>query len=200
MSTDPQTHEFTRLLRAWGSGDQQALEALTVKVYDELHRMARHYMQNEQNAVTLQPTALVHEVYLKLVDVEEVNWQDRAHFFAVSAKMMRRILVDQARARRSVKRGGGAPLVDLDKALEMSIGHRDREVIAIDEALDALAELDSRKGRVVELRFFGGLSADETAAALNISPRCVARDWKLAKAWLSRELTREATTGPADRL
>ena len=151
--------------------------------------MARKYMQNERAGATLQATALVNEVYLKLVDAAGVTWQDRAHFFAVSATMMRRILVDRARARGSAKRGGTAAKVNLDEAPEMAAGHRDREIVAIDEALEELVNLDPRKAKVIELRFFGGLSVEETAEVLKISGQSVMRDWKLAKAWLTRELT-----------
>jgi len=182
----------TRLLRAWSEGDGAAMDKLAPKVYDELRRMARKYMQNERRDNTLQATALVNEVYLRLVDVDQVNWNDRAHFFAVSAQMMRRILVDRARARGSAKRGGDAPRVDLDAAPEIAATGRDRDIVAVDEALDELAKLDPRKAKVIELRYFAGLSVDETAAVLKISPQSVMRDWKLAKAWLMRELSRGA--------
>jgi RNA polymerase sigma factor (TIGR02999 family) len=187
-----QSHEITRLLRAWESGDRAALDQLTPRVYDELRRMARRYMQNERPGRTIQATALVNEVYLKLVDVTTMNWQHRAHFFAVSANMMRRILVDQARARASAKRGGWAQRVNLDEAPEVASGGRDREIVAIDEALEILAQMDPRKAKVIELRFFGGLSVEETAEVLRISPQSVLRDWKLAKAWLTRELRRSS--------
>jgi RNA polymerase sigma factor (TIGR02999 family) len=180
--------DVTRLLKAWAGGDVAALDQLTPKVYGELHRMAGKYMRNERAGNTLQATALVNEVYLRLVDAAKVNWQDRAHFFAVSATMMRRILVDRARARGSAKRGGPLPKVNLDDAPEVASGKRDREIVAIDEALEELGKLDARKARVVELRFFGGLSVEETAAVLKISEQSVLRDWKLAKAWLMREL------------
>ena len=179
--------EVTRLLRAWGGGDQAAMDQLAPLVYEELHRMAKGYMRRERPGQTLQTTALVHEAYLRLVDVTNVRWQDRAHFFAISAQMMRRILVDMARARTSVKRGGHVPRVNLDEIPEISSG-RARELIAIDEALNILAGLDPRKARVIELRFFGGLSVEETAEVLKISPQSVMRDWKLAKAFLKREL------------
>lgn len=181
--------EVTRLLRAWGQGDQQALEQLTPVVYDELRRMARHYMRGERDGHTLQTTALVNEAYLRLVDAAGVNWQDRAHFFAVSAQMMRRILVDSARSRGSRKRGGATPRVNLDDIPDVSSG-RANELVALDDALNALAEIDPRKVKVIELRFFGGLSVEETAEVLKISPQSVMRDWKLAKAWLMRELSR----------
>jgi RNA polymerase sigma factor (TIGR02999 family) len=180
--------EITRLLRAWGQGDRAALDALTPRVYDELRRMARRYMRNERDGKTLQATALVNEVYLRLVDVAGANWQDRAHFFAVSANMMRRILVDRARAQVSAKRGGAAQPVNLDDAPEVASPSRDREIVVLDDALNLMAEIDARKARVVELRFFGGLSVEETAEVLGISEQSVMRDWKLAKAWLQHEI------------
>lgn len=152
--------------------------------------MARRYMRNEREGQTIQATALVNEVYLRLVEGAEVNWQDRAHFFAVSANLMRRILVDRARARGSAKRGGAAARVNLDDALQIAAVNRDREIVALDEALDTLAEMDPRKAKVIELRFFGGLSVEETGEVLKISPQSVMRDWKFAKAWLTRELAR----------
>jgi RNA polymerase sigma factor (TIGR02999 family) len=156
-------------------------------VYRELHRIARGHMRRENQGNTLQTTALVNEAYLRLVDVANVAWQDRAHFFAVSAQMMRRILVDAARARTSGKRGGAARRVNLDEIPDISSG-RDRELVALDDALTVLAQMDQRKARVIELRFFGGLSVEETAEVLQISPQSVMRDWKLARAWLMREL------------
>lgn len=186
MST-PSAHEVTQLLRAWGDGDERSLEKLTPLVYEELRRVARRYMAREQPGHTLQATALVNEVYLRLVDVREVSWANRAHFFAVCARMMRRILTDLARARRHLKRGGGAPRLLLEEALIVPQA-RGRNLVAVDDALNALAVLDPRKSQVVELRFFGGLSVEETAEALKISPETVMRDWKFAKAWLGREL------------
>jgi RNA polymerase sigma factor (TIGR02999 family) len=191
MTPSGPSAEITRLLRAWGNGDQAALDRLTPVVYDELRRMARRYMHRERDGHTLQTTALVNEAYLRLVDVTHVDWQDRAHFFAVSAQMMRRILVDAARARASSKRGGQAVRAELDEIPDLSSG-RDREIVAIDDALEALAALDPRKARVIELRFFGGLSVEETAEVLKISPQSVLRDWKLAKAWLMRELSHKS--------
>lgn len=188
--------EITRLLKAWSGGQDAALEELMPLVHNELRRVARRYMKNERAGNTLQPTALVNEVYLRLVNVTELTWRDRAHFFAVAAEMMRRILVDAARARRAVKRGGHAERVnhssafDFDNLPDMS-SSRDRELILIDDALEALAKMDPRKARVIELRFFGGLSVDQTAEALNVSPQTVMRDWKLARAWMTRELRRE---------
>jgi RNA polymerase sigma factor (TIGR02999 family) len=179
--------EITGMLRAWTLGDKEALTKLAPLVYTELHRMARNYMRRERPGQTLQTTALVHEAYLRLVDVTQVQWNDRVHFFAVSAQMMRRILVDLARARGSAKRGGHEPCVNLDEAPEISC-KRARELVALDEALDTLAEMDTRKAQVIELRFFGGLSVKETAEILKISPQSVMRDWRLAKAFLMREL------------
>ncbi len=161
------------------------------RVYDELRRRAHAYMRNERKGVTLQATALVNEVYLKLAGAEDLSWEDRTHFFAVSANIMRRILVDQARARGSAKRGGAGARLNLEDVPDIASAKRDREIVAIDEALRALAELDPRKAKVIELRFFGGLSVEETAGALKISPQSVMRDWKLAKAWLTRELTQD---------
>jgi len=190
----PEFPEITALLKAWESGDAAALDQLTPLVYDELRRLARRYMRNERVGNTLQTTALVNEAYLRLVDAKRVGWQDRVHFFAVSAQMMRRILVDAARARVSAKRGGQVKRVNhstafnLDEIPDVSTG-RDGELVAIDDALHTLAEMDPRKARVIELRFFGGLSVEETAEVLKISPQSVMRDWKLAKAWLTRELT-----------
>lgn len=184
--------EITRLLRAWAGGDREALDRLAPLVYRELHRLARHYMRGERPGHTLQTTALVNEAFLRLVDVGGVRWQDRAHFFAVSAQMMRRILVDAARARGAAKRGRAAVQVTLDEAAAVTPA-RDAELLALDEALTDLSRLDPRKGRVVELRFFGGLSVEETAEVLKISPQSVMRDWRLARAWLMRELDRAAT-------
>jgi RNA polymerase sigma factor (TIGR02999 family) len=182
--------DITRLLRAWGSGDEAALEQLVPAVYTELHRMARHYMRRESPGNTLQTTALVNEVYLRLVDAAGVTWQDRAHFFAISAQMTRCILIDAARARVSAKRGGLAGHLNLD-AVPDAGSARAEELIALDDALNCLAEIDARKMKVIELRFFGGLSVEETAEVLKISPQSVMRDWKLAKAWLQRELKRK---------
>jgi len=176
----------THLLVAWGAGDESAFEKLAPLVYDELRRLARGYMAGERTGHTLQTTALVNEAYLRLVDVHQVKWQNRTHFFAMSARLMRRILVDFARSRRYQKRGGKAPRVSLDEALLVRDSGQD--LVAVDDALKALAGVDARKSQVVEMRFFGGLTVEETAEALNISPETVMRDWKVAKAWLSREL------------
>jgi RNA polymerase sigma-70 factor (ECF subfamily) len=183
-----QPSETTQLLRAWASGDQGALDQLTPRVYNELRRIAGHCMQNERPGRTIQTTALVHEAYLRLIDVDNVDWQHRAHFLAVAATMMRRILLDRARRRTAAKRGGKTPRVDLDEIPAVSSG-RERELIALDDALTALAEVDPRKARVIELRFFGGLSVEETAEVLKVSQDTVMRDWRLARAWLLDELS-----------
>jgi RNA polymerase sigma factor (TIGR02999 family) len=184
---DPQTSETTQLLRAWAGGNQSALQQLIPRVYRELRRIAGHFMQNERPEKTIQTTALVHEAYLKLIDVTNVDWQHRAHFYAVSAQIMRRILLDQARRRKAAKRGGETPRLNLEELPD--IGHgRARELIALDDALNTLSDLDSRKARVIELRFFGGLSVEETAEVLKVSPDTVFRDWRLARAWLVAEL------------
>ena len=172
-----------------GAGDQAAFDCLAPLVYGELHRMAGRYMQRENPGNTLQATALVNEAYLRLVDVKSVGWQDRAHFYAISAQMMRRILVDAARARGSGKRGGGAPRLNLNDSID-AVPERDNQLVDLDEALKALAEFDPRKAKVVDMRFFGGLSVEETAEVLKISPQSVMRDWKLARAWLTREMSR----------
>ena len=181
--------EVTRLLIAWGQGDQAALDELLPLIYQELHRMARRHLGRERGGHTLQTTALVHEAYLRLIDQQEVGWQNRAHFFAIAAQMMRRILVDHARARHYQKRGGGAQRVSFDEALVVS-NERAAEVVALDEALTSLAEFDPRKSQMVELRFFGGLSIEETAEVLGVSPGTVMRDWTLAKTWLQRAINK----------
>ena len=182
-----ETGEVTRLLQAWGDGDQAALERLTPLVYEELRRTARRYMKREGPGNSLQTTALVHEAYLRLVDAAGVRWQDRAHFLAVSAQIMRRILVDAARARGAGKRGGQVARVDVNESID-AIAGRSQAIIALDDALEALVRHDKRKAQVVEMRFFGGLSVDEMAAVLKISPQSVMRDWKLAREWLVREM------------
>jgi RNA polymerase sigma factor (TIGR02999 family) len=188
--SDADTGDVSKLLRAWSDGDQNALERLTPIVYDELHRLARRYMRRERPGQTLQTTALVHEAYMRLVDYKRMQWQDRAHFFAVSAQLMRRILVERAR-RRNLKRGGGAPHVSLDETAV--VGNRAEDpggnLVALDDALNTLARLDPRKVQVVEMRFFGGLTLEETAEVLKVSPVTVRRDLRTAKAWLFRELT-----------
>lgn len=187
-------HEITELLQAWRQGDENALEKLTPQVYRELHRAAKVCMRAEQVGHSLQTTALINELYLRLTDLKEIDWQNRAHFFALCARQMRRILTDQARARLSHKRGRGAQQVPLEVAPVVSTLSQP-EVLAVDEALNALAKVDSRKSQVVELRFFGGLSVEETAEVLKVSPDTVVRDWKLAKAWLLRELSQETPDG-----
>jgi RNA polymerase sigma factor (TIGR02999 family) len=187
LSIGASSVEITGLLKAWGSGDQTALARLAERVYPELRLMARRYMKNERQANTLQTTALVHEVYLRLVDVTKVEWHERAQFFAMAAQMMRRILVDAARARGAHKRGG-ALKVNLDETALLSSAP-DRSVLALDEALTAFSQVAPRQAKVVELRYFGGLTEEEIVAALTISPRTVRRDWDLAKAWLLRELS-----------
>jgi len=180
----------TELLRAWSGGDESALDQLIPLVYDELHRIARRLMTREHPGHSLQATALINEVYLRLIDRESVEWHDRAHFFAASAQIMRHILVDFARKKRFLKRGGGALRVSVDEAAAVS-GGPDVDLLALNEALTSLAAFDPRKGQVVELKFFGGLSVAETAEALGVSEETVLRDWKLAKAWLLKELRRE---------
>jgi RNA polymerase sigma-70 factor (ECF subfamily) len=187
-------HEVTQLLKAWAAGDQHALDRLTPLVYQQLHRAAHHYMNGERSGHVLQTTALVNEVYLRLFDCRELNWQDRAHFFAVCAQLMRRILIDMARSRRYQKRGAAAPHVALDDAF--GVGHQlSAEIVALEDALNTLAAQDVRKCKVVELKFFGGLSVQETAAVLKISAETVMRDWRFAKSWLLRELSEEAGHG-----
>jgi len=187
LSIGASSAEITGLLKAWNSGDQAALARLAERVYPELRLMARRYMKNERQANTLQTTALVHEVYLRLVDVTKVEWHERAQFFAMAAQMMRRILVDAARARGAHKRGG-ALKVNLDETALLSSAP-DRSILALDEALTAFSQVAPRQAKVVELRYFGGLTEEEIVAALKISPRTVRRDWDLAKAWLLRELS-----------
>ena len=183
----PSPHEVSQLLRAWSSGDEAALQTLIPLVYEELHRIARRYMGREREGHTLQTSALVNEAYLRLVDWKNVEWQNRAHFFAASAQLMRRILVDFARNRRYLKRGGGALQVSLAEAEGISL-ERGTDLLALDDALNSLAAMDQRKSQVVEMRFFGGLSVEETAEVLKVSVETVMRDWKLAKVWLLREL------------
>jgi RNA polymerase sigma factor (TIGR02999 family) len=188
-----QTHspqEITRLLVAWSDGDQSALEELAPLVHSELHRLAHHYMCGERPGHPLQTSALVNEAYIRLIEWKNVRWQNRAHFFAVSAQLMRRILVDFARDRQNLKRGGGALPVSLSEAAAFPVEHG-ADLVALDEALVSLAEVDQRKGQVVEMRFFGGLSVTEVAEVLQISEETVMRDWRLAKVWLLRELGRE---------
>ena len=189
----PDSVDITGLLKAWGQGDQQALEQLMPLVYAQLRAQARRYMRGEHSGVTLQSTALVHEAYLRLINAQDVDWHDRVHFFALSAQIMRRILVDAARARSAAKRGGGAvraehsSAVDLDQ-IPTGDSHAAFTLCALDDALESLTRIDPRRAKVIELRFFGGLSVDETADVLQVSPQTVMRDWRLARAWLAREL------------
>jgi RNA polymerase sigma-70 factor (ECF subfamily) len=193
QSGDPAVGEVSTLLRAWSGGDQSALERLTPIVYDGLRRLARRYMRRERPGHSLQTTALVNEAYMRLVDYERMQWQDRAHFFAVSAQVMRRILVEHAR-RHNLKRGGGLQHVSLDEAAVVGDG-RPADFVALDDAMNALARLDARKAQVVEMRFFGGLSVEETAEVLKVSSVTVKRDWSTAKLWLYRELAGGAADG-----
>lgn len=182
--------DVTKLLRDWTGGDRSALDRLMPVVYEELRRTAAAYMQRERTGHTLQATALINEAYLRVIDLTRIEWRDRTHFFALCAQMMRRILVDHARSRNYLKRGGGARPITLDYC--MAIGEPTAELIALDDALNALAIRDQRKARVVELRFFAGLSVDETATVLEVSSQTVLRDWSLSKTWLAREMSREA--------
>ena len=190
----PSAHEITQLLRAWSSGDSQALEKLTPLVYEELHRTAQRYMARERPSPTLQTTALIDEVYVRLVDLGKMTWQDRTHFFAICARLMRRILIDFARSRRTSKRGGGAHEFSFEENLYIS-HEPPSDLLSLDDALHALAHVDERKSQVVELRFFGGLSVEETAEVLKVSEETVKRDWRLAKLWLLRELSTERRNG-----
>ena len=183
--------EITAILRAWREGDEQALDKLTPEIYRELHRAARQCMRHERDGHTLQTTALINELYLRLPDLQDIEWQDRAHFFAICARQMRRILIDLARSRRSHKRGSGTFMVSLDDTPDAPADTR-QDLVAVDDALNQLAKVDLRKSQVVELRFFGGLGVEETARLLKVSPDTVARDWRLAKAWLLREMSGKA--------
>jgi RNA polymerase sigma-70 factor (ECF subfamily) len=183
-------NEVTQLLLDWSDGDKAALDRLMPLVFEELRTLARHYMRRERPSHTLQTTALVNEAYLRLIDQRSVHWQNRAHFFGIASQMMRRILVEHARSRNYAKRGGGANQVSLDEAMVVS-PERASEVVALDDALTALALVDQRKSQIVEMRFFGGLSIEETAEVLGVSPGTVMRDWTLAKAWLHREIIKE---------
>ena len=188
--------EITALLTAWRAGDEAALAELTTLVYGELHRLARHYMAQERRGHTLQATALVHEAFVRLVDRKNVDWQNRAHFFGIAAQLMRQILVDFARSRRYAKRGGGAVQVPLDENLNIGTG-RTGDLVAIDEALTALAALDERQAKVVEMRFFGGLTHEQIAEVLGVSAGTVRRDWSLARAWLYGQLATKGGRGGA---
>jgi RNA polymerase sigma factor (TIGR02999 family) len=191
FSAETSTHEVTELLRAWSEGDRSSLEKLTTLVYEELHRLAQKYMRGERPDHTLQATALVHEAYVRLMGASQTSWQNRAHFFAVSAQVMRHILVDFARARRNLKRGGDEKRISLDETLVIA-EKQHSDLVALDDALVSLAAVDSRKSRVVELRFFGGLSVEETAEVLKVSPDTVMRDWRLSKLWLLREMNKKS--------
>ena len=190
LATREQPREVTQLLLAWNDGDEGALKKLVPLVYNELRRLAQRRMRLERPDHTLQTSALINEAYLRLADVRNVRWQNRAHFFALCARLMRRILVDYARTRHYAKRGGGAQPISLDESLPVA-PERSPDLVAVDAALHALAEVDARKAQVVELRFFGGLTAEETAEVLKVSVETVRRDWKLAKVWLLRELSAE---------
>jgi RNA polymerase sigma-70 factor, ECF subfamily len=191
---DSRAQQLAQLLQSWSQGDQGALDKLVPLVYDDLHRLAHRYMAGERPGHTLQTTALVNEAYLRLAGSAQATREDRIHFFAACSRAMRQILVDWARARRAAKRGGDLPTLELQEALAVS-GRPTADLVAIDDALTALAAVDARKSRVVELRFFGGLSVQETAQALKISEESVQRDWKLAKSWLRRELRKEPSDG-----
>jgi len=192
---ETKTAEITTLLKAWSGGDAAALERLTPLVYSELRRLAHGYMQHERAGNTLQATALVNEAYMRLVDVAGIAWQDRAHFLAISANIMRRVLIEAARARAAAKRGGKMVRVDRPSAVDLDRlpaagSNRAAELCALDDALNALSQIDPRRAQVVELRFFGGLTVEETAHLLKVSPQTIMRDWKLARAWLARQLQR----------
>ena len=187
-------HEVTQLLLDWRNGDRSALDKLMPLVYDELRRLAHHYMRGERSGHTLQTTALVNEAYLRLIGEQNIEWQDRTHFFAIAAQVMRHLLVDHARSRQYAKRGGGARQVTLEEAAVVT--EQNEEVLALDEALEKLAAIDQRKSRIVEIRYFGGLSVEETAEVIGISPVTVRREWLKAKAWLYRELSQEKFDDP----
>jgi RNA polymerase sigma-70 factor, ECF subfamily len=189
---NPPPNEITERLIAWGAGDRAALDQLLPVVYQELRRMASNYLRQENPGHTLQPTALVHEAWLRLIDQARVDWRNRAQFFGVAAQMMRRILVDHAKAKHREKRGGDAVKLSLDDVINLS-RERAAELLALDDALDELARVDERKSRVIELRYFGGFSVEETAQILGVSPETVMRDWKLAKAWLYQQIRRETS-------
>lgn len=189
--SDPQKPDITTLLKAWSAGDQAALDDLMPALYSEIRKLAASYLRRERPDHTLQPTALVNEAYLKLIDQRVVEWQNRAHFFGVAAQIMRRILVDHARAQKADKRGSGNRPLVLDEALEVA-GGRSMDFVALDDALKTLAELDPRQAQIVELRYFGGLSIEETAEVTKLSPATIKREWASARAWLRRELERSS--------
>ena len=188
--TGSSASEVSRLLRCWGEGDKSALDKLISLVYEELRRMAHHQMVRERAGHTLQTTALVHEAYLRLIGAGKVSWNDRAHFYALSARMMRRVLVDHARGHGRAKRGGRIKRLSLEESLAVPVG-RDSDIVELDDALNSLAAADARKAKTVELRFFGGFSVEETAKVLDVSVRTVLNDWKFAKVWLLREMQRK---------
>ena len=192
MRSTPKQHEITQLLAEWSGGNQSALDELYPLVYDELHRLARRYMSRERKGHTLQTTALINEAYVRLVDQKNVQWANRSHFFAISAQIMRRILIDHARRHAYAKRGGGAQQVSLDEAAVVASGIGS-ELIRLDEALQTLSKLDQRRCHVVELRYFGGLNNEEIAGVLNVSENTVTRDWNMARAWLYQQLTETGT-------
>lgn len=185
--TTPPSKDVTQMLVDWSKGSQEALAQLMPLVYNDLRHLAVHYLQRERPDHTLQPTALVHEAYLRLIDQRSVNWQNRAHFYGVAAQMMRRVLVDYARAHRTEKRGGAAPKLSLDDAIGLS-DKKEADLVALDEALTRLAALEPQQSRIVELRFFGGLTVEEVAEVMGISPATIKREWSMAKAWLYREI------------
>jgi RNA polymerase sigma-70 factor (ECF subfamily) len=191
---DTKTHQVTRMLSALSSGNQDVVSELVPLLYTELRRLAASYLKRERRNHTLQPTALVHEAYLRLVDQKDVRWQNRSHFIALAAQLMRRILVDHARSHQAAKRGGPLPKLSLDQAIAYS-QERAGELVCLDEVLSRLAEIDPQEARIVELRVFGGLTVEETAQLLEISPATVKRDWAVAKAWLAREIKNEASRG-----
>jgi RNA polymerase sigma-70 factor, ECF subfamily len=195
---EQKTHEVTRMLSALSSGNQDVVSELVPLLYNELRRLAASYLRRERSNHTLQPTALVHEAYLRLVDQKDVHWQNRGHFIAVAAQLMRRILVDHARGHQAGKRGGPLPKLSLDQAIVYS-QERAGELVCLDEVLSRFAEIDPQAARIVELRVFGGLTVEETAGLLGISPATVKRDWSMAKAWLAREIQKEAGDRP-DRM
>lgn len=192
LKRTPKQHEITELLAEWSDGNQSALDELYPLVYDELHRLARRYMSRERKGHTLQTTALINEAYVRLVDQKNVHWANRSHFFAISAQIMRRILIDHARRHAFAKRGGGAQQVSLDEAVAVTSGIGS-EMLRLDEALKTLAEMDPRRSQVVELRYFGGLNNEEIAGVLHISENTVTRDWNMARAWLHQQLSESAT-------
>jgi len=189
LAQKPPQHEITQLLAQWREGNQSALDELYPLVYDELHRLARRYMSRERKGHTLQTTALINEAYVRLVDQKNVPWANRSHFFAISAQIMRRILIDHARRHQYAKRGGGARQVSLDEAATVVMPDQSGELLRLDEALKSLAEMDPRRSQVVELRYFGGLNNEEIAGVLRISENTVTRDWNMARAWLYQQLT-----------